>query len=155
MREEPMRRAILTIGLLALLGAASAAAKDSVTIGLTVEPPGLDPTAGAAAAISEVTWQNVYEGLTRVDESGAVLPGLAERWTSTDARSYTFTLRRGVTFHDGTPLTSRQVKFAFEHSGGAASTNKRKRVFANMASIEAPDDHTVTITLKQPSSLLP
>ncbi len=149
-----MRNAILaaTFGI-AL--ATAATAKDDVTIGLAVEPPGLDPTSGAAAAISEVTWQNIYEGLTRVDESGAVLPGLAESWKADDARIYTFTLRDGVTFHNGTKLTAAQVKFTFERNAAATSTNKRKRVFANMASVETPDDRTVKITLKQPSSLLP
>jgi peptide/nickel transport system substrate-binding protein len=141
----------LALGLLA----SQAGAKDGVTIGLGVEPPGLDPTTGAAAAISEITWLNIYEGLTRIDEAGTVLPNLAESWSAEDARVYTFKLRRGVRFHNGTALTASQVKFSFERNAAETSTNKRKRVFANMAAIETPDPDTVRITLKQPSSLLP
>ena len=47
---------------------------------MTLEPPGLDPTAGAAAAIGEVTLYNVYETLTKVKEDGSVAPLLAESW---------------------------------------------------------------------------
>ncbi len=140
---------------IALLLATSAAAKDDVTIGLALEPPGLDPTSGAAAAISEISWLNIYEGLTRIDEAGTVLPNLAESWSAEDARVFTFKLRRGVTFHNGTPLTAETVRFSFERNAADTSTNKRKRVFVNMASIETPDPATVRITLKQPSSLLP
>lgn len=143
------------MAVIGMAGSAGAASKDGVTIGITVEPPGLDPTSGAAAAISEVTWLNIYEGLTRVDESGKVLPNLAESWSTEDARVYIFKLVPGVTFHDGTPLTASQVKFSFERNAAPASTNKRKRVFANMAAIETPDASTVKITLKQPSALLP
>src|SRR5262249_16621945 len=60
-----------------------------------------------------------------------------------------------ITFHNGTALTAATVKSSFTRSAADTSTNKRKRVFANMAAIDTPDDHTVTITLKQPSSLLP
>ena len=54
--------------------------KDSVVMGMTLEPPGLDPTAGAAAAIAEVTLYNVYETLTKIKEDGSVAPLLAESW---------------------------------------------------------------------------
>ena len=54
--------------------------KDSVVMGMTLEPPGLDPTSGAAAAIAEVTLYNVYETLTKVKEDGSVAPLLAESW---------------------------------------------------------------------------
>ena len=48
------------------------AAKDSVVVGMRLEPPGLDPTTGAAAAISQITLYNIFEGLTRIDERGEV-----------------------------------------------------------------------------------
>ena len=60
------------------LPAAHAQPKDTLTIGLTLEPPHLDPTAGAAAAIDEIVYANVFEGLTRIDENGAVQPQLEQ-----------------------------------------------------------------------------
>ena len=54
-----------------------AQAKDRVVIGMSLEPPVLDPTKNAAAAIREVTTPNIYESLGRIDRNGAIGPGLA------------------------------------------------------------------------------
>jgi peptide/nickel transport system substrate-binding protein len=89
---------LILSSILVLLGSFSVSAKDSVTIGMRLEPaPGLDPTAGAAAAISQVTWYNIYEGLTRISEKGVVSPMLSSGWkVSNDGLTYTFTLLEGV-----------------------------------------------------------
>ena len=81
----------------ALLASVSVAyAKDSVTIGMTLEPPGLDPTSGAAAAIGEITHYNIFEGLTKINEDFSITPLLAEKWTfSPDLKTLTFTLQQG------------------------------------------------------------
>jgi peptide/nickel transport system substrate-binding protein len=125
------------------------ARKDSVVIAMTLEPPGLDPTAGAAAAIGEVVHYNVFETLTKINADGSVAPLLAESWTqSPDLRTYTFRLRQGVRFQNGEPMDSAAVRFSFERAAGARSTNKDKAVFANIAKIGTPDPHTVTLVLK-------
>src|SRR5882724_12298703 len=81
--------------------------KDSVVMAMALEPPGLDPTSGAAAAIAEVTLYNVYETLTKVKEDGSAAPLLAESWTATsDVKTYTFKLRKGVKFQNGEPLSA-------------------------------------------------
>src|SRR6478609_10060901 len=91
--------------------------KDSVVMGMTLEPPGLDPTNAAAAAIAEVTLYNIYETLTKIKEDGTVSPLLAESWTaSPDLKTYTFKLRKGVKFHNGEPFDSAAVKFSFERN---------------------------------------
>ncbi len=126
------------------------AKKDTLVLGMTLEPPGLDPTAGAAAAIGEVTHYNIFEGLTKIAADGGVAPLLAESWsTSPDQKIYTFKLRAGVTFQNGEPLTAAAVKFTFARDAAAASTNKQKTVFANIAAIDAPDPLTVVLTLKE------
>ena len=87
--------------------AQAAGQKDSVVIGMTLEPPGLDATTGAAAAISEITDYNIYEGLTKVNGDGSVTPLLASSWTiSPDVKTYTFKLLSGVKFQDGEPFSS-------------------------------------------------
>ena len=83
----------------------------------SLEPPHLDPTAGAAAAIDEVLYANVFEGLTRIGPNGEVLPDLAESWTiSDDGKVYTFKLRTGVKFHDGADFNADDVKFSLDRA---------------------------------------
>ena len=68
-------KTLLAAAVLAFATATSAfAARTDLVIGIPLEPPHLDPTAGAAAAIREVTYANVFEGLTRIDPNGEVLP---------------------------------------------------------------------------------
>ena len=75
---------LMALALAVSLAAPAQAAKDGFTMGMVLEPPHLDPTAGAAAAIDEVVYANVFEGLTRIDENGEVQPALAERWEISD-----------------------------------------------------------------------
>ncbi len=144
----------LLFALAAALAASTAyaAAKDSVTIGMALEPPTLDPTTGAAAAIGEITHYNIFEGLVKLDDNFNVTPLLAEKWTfSPDLKTLTFTLRQGVKFQDGESFSSKDVKFAFERAAGKDSTNKEKAFFASIQSIDASDPATVTLTFKEPS----
>ncbi|MGE0724559.1 MAG: ABC transporter substrate-binding protein, partial [Alphaproteobacteria bacterium] len=67
--------------LLAVGAPAAAQQKDRLVIGMGLEPPHLDPTAGAAAAIDEVTYANLFEGLVRIDRDARVQPQLAQSWT--------------------------------------------------------------------------
>ena len=150
-----MRKAI-SLALAAALSIAApgvAGAKDTIVVGMGLEPsPGLDPTMGAAAAIAQVTLYNIFEGLTRINQNGEVGPGLATRWqVSEDRTTYTFHLREGITFADGTAFESSDVRFTFERNAGPASTNKRKRYFTNIARIDSPDPHTVVIVLTSPN----
>ncbi len=128
------------------------AAETEITVGMALEPPNLDPTGGAAAAIDEVVYANIFEGLTRIGPDGSVLPALAKSWEiSDDGLTYVFTLQEGVTFHDGTALDAEDVKFSFERAVAEESTNAQKALFAPIASVEATDVTTVTITLESPT----
>jgi peptide/nickel transport system substrate-binding protein len=153
-----MRFQSVLIGMALLcipLQSMSAQADNKVVIAIPAEPPGLDPAMQASAAVSEVVWQNIFEGLTRFDPTGKIVPGLAVSWSREGANVYVFKLRPGVKFHDGSAMTSADVKFSFERNAAADSTNKRKRVFINFAKIETPDPLTVKITTKEPTALLP
>ena len=125
MRRTSLLLASVGVALVASAGLASA--KDSVTIGMVLEPPGLDPTTAPAAAIGEVTHYNIFEGLTKINEDFSVTPLLAEKWTfSPDLKTLTFTLKPNVKFQDGEPFTSKDVKFSFERYAAKDSTNKDK-----------------------------
>lgn len=123
--------------------------KDSLILAMTLEPPGLDPTAGAASAIAEVTLYNVYETLTKVNADSKITGLLAESWTpSADLKTWTFKLRTGVKFHNGEPFNAASVKYTMERAAAKDSTNKDKPVFANIERIDTPDASTVVLNLK-------
>ena len=151
-RPRPFARiaAMLAAALLtAALPALAQPKKDTAVLAMTLEPPGLDPTAGAASAIAEITLYNIYETLTKITGDGRTVPLLAERWTvSPDLRTWTFTLRRGVNFHNGAAFDAAAVKYSFERAADKASTNKDKAVYANIAGIDMPDPYTVVLNLK-------
>jgi peptide/nickel transport system substrate-binding protein len=142
--------ALLVAGALLLppLTALAQPRKDSLVMAMALEPPGLDPTAGAASAIAEIVQYNVFETLTKIGSDGSVKPLLAESWEiSPDLRTYTFQLRKDVKFQNGEPFNAQTVKFAFERAAAEKSTNKDKRLFASMG-VETPGAYTVRISLK-------
>ena len=137
--------------LLLAAGTAALAARTDLVIGVVLEPPHLDPTASAAAAIDEILYANLFQGLTRIGRNGEVLPVLAESWeVSDDGRTYTFKLRSGVTFHDGTTFDAEDVKFTLDRARAEDSTNAQKQLFAAIDTVEAVDPATVKITLSAP-----
>ena len=150
-----MRTLGISIAVAAALAAfpALAASKDSVTIGMTLEPtPGLDPTSGAAAAIGEIVHYNIFEGLTKINEDFSITPLLADKWSfSPDLKTLTFNLKKGVKFQDGEPFSSKDVKFSFERYAAKDSTNKEKAFFASIESIDASDPDIAVLKFKDPS----
>ena len=147
-----MRLLALTFSaLVALALATPALAKDTLTIGMNLDPPHLDPTAGAAQAIDSVVYQNIFQGLTQIDSVGNVAPSLAESWEITpDGLVYTFHLRQGVKFHDGTDFDASDVVFSYTRATAEGSENAQKQLFAAIDSVDAKDPATVVVTLKQP-----
>ena len=135
--------------LAASLDAVAQTKKDTLVLAMTLEPPGLDPTAGAAAAIGEVVHYNLFETLTKIGADSTISPLLAQRWTVTpDNKTWAFHLRPGLKFHNGEPCNAAAVKFSFERAAAADSPNKDKAVFSNIVNLSATDDLTLVITLK-------
>ena len=128
------------------------AERKSITIGMQLEPPNLNPTGGAAAAIDEVVYSNLFEGLTKYGPDGSINPGLAKSWDiSSDGLSYTFKLNQNVKFHDGTALTASDVKFSLDRARGEDSTNAQKALFTGIKSVVVLDDLTLQIDLVEPN----
>lgn len=145
-------KTLLAAAVLAFATATSAfAARTDLVIGIPLEPPHLDPTAGAAAAIREVTYANVFEGLTRIGPNGEVLPDLAESWAiSDDGKVYTFKLHTGVKFHDGADFSADDVKFSLDRARAENSVNAQKQLFAAIDKVDVVDPATVKVTLTHP-----
>lgn len=122
----------------------------TVRVALASEPDNLDPMLSAATDTSAVM-MNVFEGLLGFDDKGNFIPAIAESHSISDDRlSYTFKLKKGITFHDGKPCTAKDVKYTYEKlaglSGGEALSSTLSK---NLAKVETPDDYTVVLTLRE------
>lgn len=163
MRKPPFLAA-LALGLvsaIALAGCAGASspaggADASIAVGSLYEPVNLDNTAGGGQGVTEALNGNVYEGLFTLTDDGKVEPLLATGYTtSEDGLTYTFTLRDGVTFHSGKPLTSAAVKSSIERVLADDSQSARKSQLSVISKIDTPDEKTVAVSLTSRSISLP
>lgn len=142
---------LLALVAMATMACAVAQTKDTITLGVAVEPPHLDPSSHVAGTIREIVYGNVFEGLMMIGPDGKEYPALAEKVdVSSDGKTYTFTLRRNVTFHDGTAFNASTVKFSLDRARGPNSVNAGKRIFEPIDTIETPAPDRVVIRLKQP-----
>lgn len=142
--------------LFALLAPDAVRAAGALNVGVQLEPPNLDPTSGAAAAIDEIVYANVFEGLTRINEDGTVSPLLATGWTvSEDGLIYDFHLRDNVRFHDGTAFDADDVVFTLDRARAPESTNAQRPIFSLIEKAEAIAPLQVRITLAAPLGALP
>lgn len=122
--------------------------------GMQTDPVGLDPHTTNATSTRNML-ENVYDTLVMFESGGKIVPGLAESWeTSEDGLTWTFHLRPGVTFHDGSLLKASDVVFSINRIKDPAIASPRQGDFEVVSSITAPDDETVVMTLSQPFSPL-
>ena len=143
----------LTATFMVLMLGPAMAQRSDITIGVRLEPPHLDPTAGAAAAIGEITYANLFEGLTRIDRHGEVRPGLAERWDVMDGgRTYTFHLRADVLFHDGSSFDADDAKFTLDRAIADDSINPQKVLLEPIQTVEIINPRMLRVVLKRPTS---
>ncbi len=124
---------------------------DQIVIGIPQDlDNGFDPHKLTASGTKEVFY-NIYEGLVKYDSTGALIPALAQDYViSEDGTTYTFTLRDGVKFHDGSDLTAEDVIYSIERC--ADPENPLVPTFTNISSCVKTADNEVTITLEQPDS---
>lgn len=134
---------------------APAAQDTTLDVRLVLEPTSLDITSVAGAALPQLLLDNVYEGLLSRDADGKIVPKLAQDYdVSPDGLTYTFTLRDGPTFADGSPLTSADVAWSYQQAIAPDSKNPGKKDIASIASVAAPDPKTVILTLASRDSNL-
>ena len=149
--------AITAASMLFALPAFSQTPPNVLVVGQIAEPKSLDPHAVTAVNDFRIL-MNVYDGLTRYkDGTLEPEPALAESWEiSDDGITYTFKLREGVTFHDGTPLNAEAVKFNFDrmlkedHPYHDTGPFPLAFYFSAVEEVTAVDDLTVEFKLKEP-----
>jgi peptide/nickel transport system substrate-binding protein len=147
----PKFSALAVLGAV-LLAACPAHGEQHMIIGTQLEPPILDPTANPAAAISEVLYGNVYEGLVQFAADGSVLPGLALSWeVSSDALTYIFHLKSGVRFHDGSEFDAAAAKFSLDRILAPGSTNPQRARLRAIRAVEVVDPLTLRVLLSRRS----
>ena len=139
--------------LLALCLPSMAQARDAITIGMQLEPPNLDPTSGAAAAIDELTYGTIFEPLVRIGADGTIAPWLAAGWTvSPDGLDTTIRLRPGVRFHDGAPMDAAAVAFSLRRAIAPGSSNAQADALRAIRRIDILDPLTVRLHLAAPDA---
>ena len=170
-----MKKRILTLALALLMTAAlctigggqSAVAADEatgstgeatyggeITVGISADlDTSLDPHVSSSSAGTREVLFNIFEGLVKPDTEGNLIPAIAEDYTVNDAADeYTYTLREGVKFHNGDPVTVGDVVYSLSRAAGLETGEPLVSDVANIAAVEAVDDSTVVVTLATPDT---
>jgi peptide/nickel transport system substrate-binding protein len=129
---------------------AQSAATGSVTWAINSDPGNLIPFGGVSGANM---WgkEHIYESLLEWDKDLMIQPALAESWEAApDATSYKFKLREGVTFHDGTPFTAKDVKYSIEMAQNPPPPGATNAFLANVAEVVVIDDFNVEFKMSKP-----
>src|SRR3979411_3500203 len=159
-RSRALARTILSAAVGIALFASPAMAQKrccSITVGLELDIPGFDPlkvgvfdTAALTAAAA------IFDTLAYLDDKGEAQPKLAQSWThSDDFKTWTFKLRPGVKFHDGTPFNAEAVKANFDRQKDPANKCRCAFYIAYIHDVQAPDELTAVYNLNEPAVNLP
>ena len=143
-------------GLLGMLGTPLATEEPkhggTLTVGLAADIAHFD-VFHALGYESYWALENIHSGLVRVDPQGNLIPDMATAWDiKDDGRTYIFHLHNGITFHDGTPADAAAIKWNIEYILDPANSADARLFFRPIASVEALDDVTLQIRLKEPSA---
>jgi 4-phytase/acid phosphatase/peptide/nickel transport system substrate-binding protein len=164
MKAEFRSRAFVQMMFGAAIGAALLASPaiaqkrgGSITVGLELDIPGFDPLkVGVFDTAALTASAAIFDTLVTLDAKGEAQPKLAQSWThSDDYKSWTFKLRPGVKFHDGTPFNAEAVKANFDRQKDPANKCRCAFYIAFIRDVQAPDELTVVFNLNDPAVNLP
>ncbi|MBN8872509.1 MAG: ABC transporter substrate-binding protein [Rhodospirillales bacterium] len=149
-----MTKRLAALAAFALLLAARAQAAD-VTMGIRTDPNSIDPHYHVYTPNSAVA-RHIFDALTRTNAKGQIEPALATSWKPVGDTEWIFTLRQGVTFHDGTPFTAADVVFTLQRAPHVPNSPSSYSQYTKaITGAEVVDDHTVRILTRAPSPTLP
>jgi peptide/nickel transport system substrate-binding protein len=171
LRRGATRRDILALLMAGGMQAGLAGGLAGVAVSAQAQTPrmgGRLRVAGATAAVTDTLdpakqsnqtdysrGNMLYNGLTSLDASLAPQPALAESFATKDAKTWVFTLRKGVSFHDGKPLTPADVVFSLMRHKDPATASKAKALADQIDSVQASGANEVTVVLSAPNADLP
>ena len=130
--------------------------RGAVPVGLDADVQTLDPAMHRSRTVEAVV-RNICDGLVARDAEMRYVPQLAESWEVEEDTRWVFTLREGVTFHDGSPFTADDVKFTIDRITGAIpglQPSPRKDLLGPVSGVEVIDEHTVAIITEGPYPIL-
>lgn len=122
--------------------------KDTLVVAFDREPATLDPL-GNNVTVKRMIERNIFDTLLKFDDDLNPIPWLAESWEQVDELTWKFNLRKDVTFHNGDPLTSKDVLFSFLRVSNGTLGNDAASQF-DPEGYETPDDYTFILRTKEP-----
>lgn len=139
----------------ACLAGQAAPAEGLLRVGRVEPPPGLGVPFGSIGQPSSNFWSAMFDGLTRTDSKGNLLPALALSWSNDGANTWTFKIRGDAAFHNGVPVTAETVAAALDVlKSGTAKTAYVASELAGVDTIKAADAGTLVIMTHQPDPVL-
>src|SRR5205807_3658436 len=159
-RSSALTRIFLVAGFgvaLSTMPASAQKAGGSITVGLELDIPGFDPLKVGVYDTAALTASSaLFDTLTTLDANGKPQPKLALSWSSSeDFKTWTFKLRPGVKFHDGTPFNAEAYKANFDRQKDPANKCRCAFYISNVKDVQAPDELTLVYNLNDPSVNLP
>lgn len=141
----------LVIGMACGLGFSAAFAKvsDTLVVVQEAEPVGLDLMQSSIQTTMSVCY-NIHDTLFHPQDDATVKPALAEKWEKVSDTTWKITLRQGVTFHNGEPVTAHAVKFSFDRIKNPDFKSPHAGKLSAFTELKVLDDHTFTISTEQP-----
>ena len=156
----------LLLGAITALGIATALAHiplgaqapATLTVAWNAARTALDPNEASTFLTAAAAYEGaflIHDGLVRLSEQMTILPELATSWNvAQDGRTWRFTIRRGVSFHDGAPLTTRAIAEALQREVDAKTNPSNRPLWDPIVSSSAPDESTVQIVTREPYAAL-
>ena len=133
-------------------GIAEAGSVTKLVVGIPQDVDGLDPHNSTGAGTREVFY-NIFEGLVKADSDGNLNPAVASEYSiSDDSTVYTFTLRDGIKFHDGSLVTVEDIKYSLERNMGVDGSEPLIKAYSAIDSVNIVDDTHVEVVLKEADS---
>ena len=144
---------VLVALLILTLGPSSGAAPSrgtKIVVGIDTDPPSMDGHSNTNLA-SDILFAHIYDRLVMFDMRSNIIPQLATEWSvSSNSLTWTFKLRRGQKFHDGTPVNAAAVKGSFERLLDPRNGFSRRTIFEMIKRIDVVDEYTVSFTTDKP-----
>jgi peptide/nickel transport system substrate-binding protein len=139
--------------LFACISCSSHPSPDTLVMLIEQSPANLDPRVGTDSQSERIAGL-IFDSLVHKDDHFNLQPWVAEKWGMRDPQTYVFTLRKGIRFHDGRPLTSRDVKWTLDSLTNGSVVSIRAATYRHVIKVEAPDDTTLIIHLSEPDATL-